>query len=409
MGAGRRRRTGVILILVILILLIAGIGILFYLSSQGGLGGVGTQTGGTGGGLGGGDADEAPTATPPPVVNVIVAARDIPRGARVSVEDVTVMGWPVLAEAPPPPGALTVSAAEGGPGLEQVEGRIARVDILNGQPVLDFFLTPGDEPTSLADEGSNAALLIPSGQVAIAMPINRLSSVAYAIREGDHVDVLMSIRFVDVDEDLQTILPNQGLLLTDDPELLALGLSGFQYTVGREESGPFGLTQIILPSALENRQRPRQASQLVVDNVTVLRVGNWPLAGLNAPIVVTAAPPPTPVPQEQGEATQAPPTITPIPLPDVVTLAMNRQDAVVLKYAIETGVDIDLVLRSALDDDVNDIVTDTVTLQYIIDFYNVVVPPRLPIAQDPRIDTNLGGGVTFPGEAPGTTPVPPSP
>ncbi len=390
MGAGRGRRTGIIIILLIIVVLVIGIGVLFVMQ-------------GVGGGAVGGAAAQ-PTAPPPPTVpptsNVIVAARDIPRGARISVQDVTIMPWPLLAEAPPPPGALIVGTEEGMPGLEQVENRIARVDILNGQPVLDFFLTPGDEPTSLADLGSDAALLIPSGQVGYALPITRLSSVAYALREGDHVDLLMSFRFVDVDEDFQTILPSDGLIITDNPELAGLGFQNFATQVGREEEGPFGTTLWVIPSTTDPGQRPRQTTQLVIDNAMVLRVGNWPLSDLNEPIVVTPAPPPTQAPEGEQAPEEVPPTATPIPEPDVVTLVMSRQDALVLKYALETGAMIDLVLRSALDDDINDIVTDAVTLQYIIDFYNVTVPPRLPVAQDPRIDGATTGptGETAPAE-----------
>jgi len=395
MGAGRGRRTGIILILLVIIILVVGIGVLFLLQ----------------GSLGGTTASSEPTPappTPPPTVNVIIASRDIPRGARLGVQDVTIMAWPILADAPPPLGALTLTGEEGSAGLEQVDGRIARVDILNGQPVLDFMLTPGTEPAGIGDAGSDAALLIPAGQVAYAIPIDRFSSVAYAVREGDHVDLMMSFRFVDVDEDFQTILPNEGLLITDQPDLLAAGLQSFQYDLGREEDGPFGTTLLVLPTTndeSEPRQRPRQATQMVIDNAMVLRVGTWPLAGLNEPIVVTPAPPPTAVPDSQGgEGEAPPPTATPIPVPDVVTMTMSRQDALVLKYALETGAKIDLVLRSALDDDINDIVTDTVTLQYIIDFYNVAIPPKLPIAQDPRID--LGPDNSLPGFG-GATPVAP--
>jgi pilus assembly protein CpaB len=339
-------------------------------------------------------------------VQVIVAARDIPRGARLSVSDVTVISWPLLAEAPPPTDALIVSSQEGEPGLEQVENRIARVDILNGQPILNFMLTPGDQPTGLAEQSSDAALLIPSGQVAVAMPVNRLSSVGYAIREGDHVDLMMSFRIVDVDEDLQTLLPNHAFMLTDDADLVDLGLNLLELTYGREEDGPFGTTLVLFPSSNDPTQRPRQATQLIIDNAMILRLGNWPLAGLNEPIVITPVPPPTASPTDEG-GEAPPPTATPIVLPDVVTLTMSRQDALVLKYALETGADIDLVLRSALDDDVADVPTDTVTLQYIIDFYNLAVPPRLPIAQDPRIDLLDENGQVIPEEAPVATQVPP--
>jgi hypothetical protein len=68
---------------------------------------------------------------------------------------------------------------------------------------------------------------------------------------------------------------------------------------------------------------------------------------------------------------------------------MSRQDALVLKYSLETGADIDFALRSALDNDVTDVSTDSVTLQYLMDFYDIVSPPQLPIGQQPRIDSLL--------------------
>jgi Flp pilus assembly protein CpaB len=348
-------------------------------------------------------ATAIPLPTAPPIVQVIVANRDIARGSRITEGDVTTLAWPVLEEAPPPVGALLVSDEEGGPGLEQVENRIARVDILRGQPLQDFMLTPGSDPVGLADTGSDAALLIPSGQVAIAIPINRISSVAYAIGSGDRVDLMMSIRFVDVDEDFQTLLPNDIMMISDDQEISELGLNlitseGGAY--GREEDGPFGTTLIIGDNDYDIIQRPRQATQILINNAIVLQTGNWPLDGLNAPIIITpiatVAPEVTPVDgtTEPGQpaAPEPTPTITPVPIPDVVTLAMSRQDALVLKYALETGADIDLALHSILDIDVAPLATETVTLQYIIDFYSLSVPSRLPVAQDPRV----GGEPTFP-------------
>ncbi len=380
MGAGRGRRTGVILIVLILIVVIIAAMALFVLQGLGG-GGRGTT------------ASEPPTApppTPPPVVNIIVAARDIPRGARLTVQDVTVMPWPLLDVAPLPTDALTVSGEVGGAGLDQVEGRIARVDILKGQPVLNFMLTAGEEPTGLGDVGSDAALRIPSGMVAITVPITRTSLVGYALREGDHVDILMSFRFIDVDEEFQTPLPNQAIYLTDSPELSALGFNLMEMTQGREDRGLFGTTLIIVPNQngiTSGEPIVRQTTQLVIDNAIVMHVGLWPLTDLAQPIVITPAPPPTAPPEgeptpEGGGATPVPE----IPVPDLVTLAMTRQDVLVLKYAIETGASIDLVLRSALDDDINDIVTDPVTLDYIINAYNVTPPNKLPVALDPRVD-----------------------
>ncbi len=391
MGAGRGRRTGMILILVVIIVLVIGVFAVWYLSRQ-------VTTAVTDGGDG--QAVRA-TATPLPAVrNLIVAARDIPRGAQLTVQDVTVLAWPDSPEAPPPPNALFVGVGVDAAGLEQVEGRIARVDILSGQPVLDHLLTPGDQPAGLGDVGSDAALLIPSGQVAVAVPITRFSSVAYALRPGDHVDIMASLRFVDVNLDTQTVLPNIGVMVTDDPLLGALLFYEFEYGQIDDAAGPFGTTLLIVPNPDDQRitnddrpggQRPRQTTQLIVDNAIVLHVGDWPIKDIYEPIVVMAEPPkPAAQAADQPDQPDQPvATPTPIPLPpepDIITLVMSRQDALVLKYVIEVGGRVDLALRSALDDDINDITTTSVTLQYIIESYNVDEPPRLPFTHDPRID-----------------------
>lgn len=378
MGVGRGRRTGMVLILIIIIVLVVvlGGGVLLLNMMN--------RPGPTGTGNGGGDTTDA-TATPEPTTtDVIVAKRDIPRGARLSEDDVTTVPWPDSVSRPT--GALVVELSTDAAGLrDQVDGRIARVDILSGQPVLDHMLTPGDEPTDLSQTGSDAALVIPTGQVAIAFPLSRVAGVAYAMRSGDHVDILVSFRMVDVDEDYQTILPNK-VGFTVFPSTLT-EITGELADAGREEEGPFGTRIMVVPS--EDAQRPRQVTQLLIDNVTILRVGTFPLTDIDQPIVVTQAPPAA-TPAEGEAPAEGDVTPTPVPqvavVPDIVTLIMSRQDALVLKYALETGADIDFALRSVLDNAVTDVTTDSVTLQYIIDFYNVAIPPRLPVAPEPRID-----------------------
>jgi pilus assembly protein CpaB len=387
MTQGRGRRTGVVLIVLIIIVLLVAVGALFILQM---MQPAPPPTDAAANGQVTGDNEQDQDEPEIDYINVIVAQRDILRGTRMSVEDVKIMQWPDLPNAGPPVGALVVGPLEGDPGLEQVEGRIARVDIVTNQPILDSMLTD-PSTASFGETGSDAALLIPQGQVAVALPISRLSSVAYALREGDHVDIMMSFRFVNVDEDFQTITPNHGILITDDP--LLFPLLEFDYSIGREEAGAFGTTLLVFPNLAEPMQRPRQATQLLIDNAVVLRMGQWPYSDVYEPIIVTAVPPATAVPATPEEGQQAAateevqPTATPIPPPDIITLIMSRQDALVLKYAFETGATIDLALRSWQDNAITDIQTETVTLQYIIDFYNVTIPPPLPIAQDPRIDT----------------------
>lgn len=384
MGAGKNRKRSVTLIIVVLIIIIIGVGGFLLLQSLlRGIGQAAVETLEEGVTVVEGDDI---TPTPASSINLIVAARDIPRGARLSPQDVTVMKWPIMdATSSYLVDALVMSDAEGGPGLDQVDGRIARTDILTGMPMMNYMLTPGDQPTSLSDVGSDAALLIPSGMVMMSIPIDRFSATGFALREGDHVDVMMSFLFANVDEEFQSLLPNTGVILTDDTELIAAGLQGFEYTIGRSESGPFGSTLLVIPE-MQTGQLVRQTTSLTIDNAIVMRVGQWPLSDLNQPIIVTPAPPPTAVPEggtTEGEPTPAATAIPAIQVPDMISLAMSRQDALVMKYALEMDAEITLVLRSALDDEIAEIVTDPVTLDYIIQYYNVPVPANLDVALIP--------------------------
>lgn len=400
MSANRGRRVGIIIVILVLLVLVVGaVAVLLITQLPNLLPSPAPENGtaevATLDPSGQGDVDAGfVTPTPVPRNNIIIAARDIPRGTRVTVQDVTVLTYPASADVPLPADVILVDD-ESGLGLDQVEGRIARTDLLAGQPVFNYQLTPGDEPTSLVDTGSDPALLIPPGSVAYAMPTNRFGLVGYALRPGDHVDILMSFRFIDVDREFQTAFPNTGIILDSDP---AFPLNLFEYSIGRDQLGPFGSLLVITQG--EATQRERQVTQLVIDNAIVLGVGEFERSDIFQPIVVTetvtapeteepAATDPNAPPQQQQAPAEEEPTPTPTPFPDldVLTLVMDRQDALVLKYGLETGAFIDVVLRSALDDDQSDVITQSVTLQYILDFYGVTSPEPLTISQSPRIST----------------------
>jgi hypothetical protein len=70
--------------------------------------------------------------------------------------------------------------------------------------------------------------------------------------------------------------------------------------------------------------------------------------------------------------------------PDNITLIVSPQEAVNLTYLIDSGVDISLALRSAGDSTVID--TDTATIQYFMDDYQISLPPKLPYGLAPRVD-----------------------
>ena len=268
-----------------------------------------------------------PTPAAPTTERVVVAVQNVGEGTKVLPQTVEVREKDVTEI---PIGALR--------DINQALGRIARQDIYQGQVIEDYMLISEME---ILDEGLNASILIPKGKVAVALPIDTLSSVAYAVQEGDSVDVLMTLPFIDVDEQSQTKLP--------------LILSGEQCP---------GCVPV-------NPQVPRMTTQLLVQDVSVLKVGEW-----GAPSGPTSGG--EGAGEGAGEDTgqqDAPPQQV-IEPPSIIVVMVNHQDALVLKYARETGATIDLVLRSSGDHDV--VTTEPVTLDYMLARFGIVVPPKRP-------------------------------
>lgn len=253
-----------------------------------------------------------------------------------------------------------------------------------------FDLTPRIPITTslLVDtvEGSFAAFQIPQGMVAISLPIDRLSSVSYAPQPGDHVNVIAAMMFSDLDTNFQTILPNYTSAVVapgntvDQANLLTTKItSGTGPSVqGRAELDPtLNLPIYVVPS---ERQRPRMVSQTLLQDAVVLQVGLFPVNQLSGEAALQ--PTPTPVAANNGEnqAAQAP-----VELPTLITLIVPPQDAVTLNYLMNTGAQLTMVLRGAGDE--QRVKTEAVTLQYLMDQYNVPVPAKLPYGLEQRVDS----------------------
>jgi pilus assembly protein CpaB len=286
---------------------------------------------------------------------VVVAVQNIPRGMRITEESeaVVMRDWPQDAL---PEGAFTEA--------EAIYDKITRVDIKRGMPVLESMVTttPGD----MGESGSDAALQVPAGRVAFALPVAYYSSVAWALQPGDHVDVIISLAFVDLDEEFQSAPPNQiGCISPTEDEGCVGGV------FGRIEVLPNGWVVNMAPS---EGQRPRLVTQMTVQDAVVLRVGEWPEPGAEL------EPTPTPVPQEESSDETAP-MPTPLPPPtdrvEPVTLAVTRQDAMVLDYAWSVGARINIVLRRS-GDTASSTPTEAVTLQYMMDRFAIELPAKLP-------------------------------
>jgi Flp pilus assembly protein CpaB len=304
-----------------------------------------------------------PTDTPFVFVDLVLAVQDLPRGFRITPNAVTVRPWPQQSA---PFNGIT--------SLEDVVGRIARTDIFREQPILTNMIV--DDIVDLARIGSDVAAVLPNGLVAVSLPMDRLTSVANGVQDGDHVNLIMSLLFVDVDEAFQTISPNTITLFSISPEGEITLQEGIQ---GRPDSSTLGPV-IVGPS---ERQRPRLVSQMTIQDAIVLHVGNFPSDGryIGVPTPTPVPPPEEDAEGDEEESTPVPPT--PTPARDIVTLGVSPQDAVAITWMIEARIPVTLAIRSV--NDTSRAATTNVTLDYIMATYGIELPGKRPYTIEPAI------------------------
>lgn len=409
-------------ILLILVLLIGGATVALWVvnnASTPGNGGVVDSTGGGETAVGSQPAAEPglPPPTPTPLVRlspVVVARVDIPVGQRLTEELLEVRFRPD-----------DNKAIIGGYVYTQVSeliGQIAGTFIAEGQAILRPMIALN--ATDIDSFGSDLALYIDQGKVAVAFPLvlplendpnqAALRGAAFAMRPGDLVDVMMTLRIVEIDPEFRTALPN-----TTQRVFQAGLLAGSQFlfppTVqGRLEFIP-GINQVaeIVPMSnyipgqdfAPGSPIPKRVTQLTIQQAEVIWVGTWRdqgqlLAALQptpAPVVdggaqVGAAPVAEATPAAKGSVCISPFTnqLIPCPViresgrPDVVILSMSSQDALALKWALERGVDIDLALRA--QGDRLTFVTTSVSLPQIVNEGGLAVPPESNFDLHPRLE-----------------------
>jgi Flp pilus assembly protein CpaB len=337
------------------------------------------------------------TPTPPPV-EIVLIAQPVARGTTLDPSMLVPASWP---QDKVTPGMIEAV------NLDEYIGRVVKYDLPPEIPLLEnMLLTEGEQiPTA----GSPWALNIPAGMVAVSVPVDRLAVVAYAPRPGDHVNVIASMMFVDVDTDFQSISPSfTGSVISSgppDPETktalpltVGIGSLGPQGAVDPSTGRPappsplnpgiygkvvidpvLGQAVYVVPS---ESQRARIASQVLIQDAVVLEIGNFPLPGTENQ---GGTPTPTPEPGQEGQ--QAPPA-PPAP-PDVITLIVRPQDAVALNYLMlaqsQLAARLSLVLRNSNDQSRENVLP--VTLQFLLEQYQIPVPAKLPYSLNPRMDT----------------------
>jgi pilus assembly protein CpaB len=333
----RRRRIFLLVFLILILILVVGL-LWLWRTGRFSLPSIGQQAG---------DPTPTPAALATPVVEterVVVALQTIPRGMPVPPDAVEVREWPKDEGLPDDVASK----------LSDVVGKTARVDIPRQWPVSKSSVT-----TVELGAGADMALAIPKGKVAIAVPVRVLSAVANAIQPSDRVDVLVSLSMVGVDEDSQI---KQPVVLVGGEDCLA----------GCQPTG---------------EQIPRLVTQYTVQNAQVLAIGLW-REELPPVEVVQPATDETPAGEETTPPPEPPNVLQSVTQLTVVTMAVSPQDAMVLKWALESNSSIDLVMRSAIDQDIY-AQPEAVTLQYMLDRFQISVPPRLPHAPENNFEYRI--------------------
>ena len=302
----------------------------------------------------------SPTATLEPdvvMVEVVVSLQTVPRGWQMTEAELTT--------------DLRLGSEVGSNVLTNIDdaiGLYARQDIYQGETLTTDTLV--SDPRLIGTENYGPSSLVPPGWVAMAIPTDRLASVAYGVEPGDVVDIMLTFTLSAIDQEFQTLLNNSASFFLQEAVSEGGEEGGANASVfiidpyGRFEQVATGDLAHIAPSELT--QRPIPVS-VILQAARIIEVGAYqpPLPAL----------PPTPTPDPDAPTptpTGAQATATPPP-PDVVLVALPPQQQLFLKYANETDADIDMALRGVNDAQLYSI--QQVDILYLLEQFNIVVPP----------------------------------
>ncbi|MCP4356649.1 MAG: hypothetical protein GY796_01365 [Chloroflexi bacterium] len=381
------RRTIAILIFIVGILILAGVGVLFILQQNQPT--APAEEEGEGAAPPTEIEGETDTSAPPVSgnsIDVVVSLQTVPRGHIMTAD--------ILAIDKRDPTTVDSNVITN---TNEIIGQYARTDIYQGQTLTRDKLV--SDITLIGDNQYGPSSLIPPGFVAQAVPLRSvnisdldgsIASVGYGVSEGDYVDIMILFYMYDLDEEFQTLLPNDAVFFQEefresveeifaDPENVDIE-NAFIFAIspfGRLEELPTGDLAHIAP-----REVPREfIIGMIIQNAKVIQVGQYFLPKPAAALIATA----TPTALPEGEPTPAVtviaagPTATPRP-PDVVTVALQPQQQLLLRYAIQVGADIDFALRGINDGQLYAV--ENVDLDFLTDRFNIELPPNFGYTVD---------------------------
>jgi pilus assembly protein CpaB len=236
---------------------------------------------------------------------VVVAAVDIPARRTITAADVTIRDLPVAAI---PEGAAI--------SLEQVEGKMAVVDLFAGAPIMLPQLTTPDIVTR------DLALSIPEGKTIIAVPTRSSLISARLVRPGDRVDLLATFEIQGIENNQQRTW-FESVALLQNLEVHAIILPGGQLpTEGKQGLAGLGGKNEADAAAAEEAPRGGVFSTTTVDEPSIL-------------------------------------------------LAVESQDALTIRHVLDIGGVLDIALRAVGDGSLA--VTEPVDQPYLATRYNIRV------------------------------------
>jgi Flp pilus assembly protein CpaB len=290
------------------------------------------------------------TTAPPPtqtvLTDVFYAAQNIPQGTTITREMLGTFSIP-----PENVAEVMFTANE----ENALVGQTARLTLDQGTLITSSMV--GSGPVEIS--GPSWAVQIPTGMVAATIPTTRLALGGYAVNDGAHVNVNACMLFVDVDPAFQTVLPNFTSVLTGtgfkEGELPVLSVAATTGELpsrqGRIELDPT-LQQPFYTVPSEN-QRPRLVCQMILQDVVVMKLGNFGIQ--QAPTDPNATPSPAQAQQQSS-----------------------------LNYFVYSGAMLSMTLRNP--NDTSRFAAESATLTSLLTQYNISLPSKLPYASQPRVD-----------------------
>jgi pilus assembly protein CpaB len=179
------------------------------------------------------------------------------------------------------------------------------------------------EDIELEDMLPSVGLGIPEDKIAVALPADDILSGWGAVVPGDHVDVLFTVDVI-----LETAMYPEEVVRVEEGEVL---------------------------QRLERDQSLDEVSVLTLQNLEVLQIIEEPQVSV-----------------EEGQAGEDQPASIPR---RALVLAINPQDAVILKYLRDTAGIIDIALRSPENGTLFS--TEPVNINYLVLRYGIVLPEPL--------------------------------